>query len=76
MTIKQIDVKKINTKLYYEIGMSLLAIITVTISLIDFLGRRTANSKFLYLDSGILIIFALNYFTRLLLSKNKPQFVK
>jgi hypothetical protein len=42
-----------------------------TVSLIDFLGKMTPNSKFLYLDSGILIIFALDYFTRPLLSKNK-----
>lgn len=76
MTTKIIDIKKIDTKLYYEIGMSLLAVATVTITLMDFLGKIHQNSKLLYLDSGILIIFTVDYFTRLLFSRNKLEFVK
>lgn len=62
--------------IYYEITLSLLAITTVTITLLDLAGRISSSSYLLKLDSGILVIFAVDYFSRLFISDHKKKFIK
>lgn len=66
-------------KIIYEIIMILLAIAVVTILMIETfvdIGERTTEIFYL-IDLYILIIFAIDYFTRLLfLANNKKEFVK
>lgn len=52
--------KKFN--LYYEIFISILAIISVTITLFDLVGRIAVDRYLLTIDIGILLIFAIDYF--------------
>jgi len=61
---------------YYEIVFSILAIITVTITLFDLTEKIALNSYLLRIDTGIIIIFAIDYFTRLFLSDKKLQFIR
>lgn len=62
--------------IYYEITLSLLAITTVTITLFDLAGRISSSSYLLKLDSGILVIFAVDYFSRLFISDHRKKFIK
>ena len=65
-------------KLTYEIVFSLLAIIAVVMSFLDIMGKISIenNMNLLIIDNSILIIFALDYFIRLSISKNKKEFFK
>ena len=67
---------RITKKLIYEIAMSVLAIATVSITLMDLTGHIPTGSNLLYVDSTILVVFAIDYFSRLILSKNKKYFFK
>lgn len=60
----------------YEILIIVLAIIAVTLTLLDFNNYiiLEPNSPLYWLDLGILIIFAIDYFVRFFLSKNKKSF--
>jgi len=74
-------INKLNNKkliLLYEVGMTLLTIIAVIMVSFELLMPETAYDVFVFslIDTGIIIIFALDYFTRLILSKNKVQFFK
>jgi len=66
-------------KIIYEVIMILLAIAVVSILMIETfldIGEKTAEI-FYSIDLYILIIFAIDYFTRLLfLTNNKKEFVK
>ena len=61
----------------YLIFMALLALISISFVILD-----TANEiditkyPYVYLDNTILIIFAIDYFTRLVLAPNKREFIK
>jgi len=65
-----------NKSLYYEIVMSLLAVATVVITLMDLAGNIPEDSYLLNIDTAILLIFAADYFLRLYLSKHKMDYVK
>ncbi|BDR57849.1 potassium channel family protein [Xylocopilactobacillus apicola] len=68
--------KKQLSKLY-TILMALLAIVSIVLVIMDYASLINIEiSPYSYLDSGILIVFAIDYFARLLLSKNKWQFFK
>lgn len=67
---------KNKSSLYYEIFFSFLAIITVTITLLDLTGRVAADSNLLKIDTGILILFASDYAIRLFRAEEKKQFLK
>ena len=57
--------------------MSVLAIISVVLIIMDYAHRiDITNTPFSYWDNGILLIFAIDYFTRLFLAKNKWNFIK
>lgn len=60
----------------YEVIMALLALLAVSISFLDFTGRISAISGVFYsIDLVILIVFAADYFIRLLNSKDRKQFL-
>ena len=63
-------------KLTYEIVFSLLAIFAVVMSFLDIMSKISIenNMNLLIIDNSILIIFALDYFIRLSISKNKKEF--
>lgn len=65
-------------KLTYEIVFSLLAIFAVVMSFLDIMSKISIenNMNLLIIDNSILIIFALDYFIRLSISKNKKEFFK
>lgn len=71
-----------NTKkkylLSYEVGIIILAVIAVTITILDLTSVIIlSQGSFLYwLDFSILIIFVIDYFTRLFFSKEKKEFIK
>ncbi|AOT68304.1 potassium channel family protein [Geosporobacter ferrireducens] len=62
----------------YEIWIFLLAIIAVSITILDLNNRIiiTPNSSIYWLDNGILAFFTADYFIRLAISKNKKEFFK
>ncbi len=64
--------------IFYEIFIALLALIAVSLAFLDIIGKISIESStiFYYLDIGILIVFAIDYFTRLILSGGKKGFVK
>lgn len=67
--------KKINV--LYEAIIIILAIISIVLVIFDFVGKISLDSSpYLYIDNAILIIFAIDYFTRLILAKNKKDFFK
>lgn len=61
-------------KILYEVSMSVLAIIAVTLALLDI--SKGLNSWQIIVDNVILIIFIFDYVIRLLLSDNKKEFIK
>lgn len=61
----------------YNFVMALLAMISIAILFLDYASVIDLNAYFwIRVDNGILLIFALDYFVRLLLAKNKRQFFK
>jgi len=74
-------IDKLNNKkliLFYEVLMTLLTTLAVIIVSLEFLMPETPYEASVLntIDTGIILIFALDYFTRLILSKNKSQFFK
>ena len=71
-------IKNRNFKIVYEIVMAILAIVVVAIIVIDLAYNLPENiaSKFSIVDNIILGIFAIDYFTRLALAKDKVKFFK
>lgn len=63
---------------FYEITMAILAIIAVIMVSIEYISHPTTYevSVFSIIDTVILIIFAIDYFSRLLISQNKIEFFK
>lgn len=62
----------------YELVMALLAILVVVILVIGLSYDLPQNINFLFsiIDNTILVIFTIDYFTRLLLAKDKGKFFK
>ena len=66
-----------NIKKYYEPFFSLLALISVSLSLLDFKYNLLEKGKVYYfIDLSIYIIFFVDYFYRLIISNSKKEFVK
>lgn len=65
-------------KIIYEMTFSILAIIAVSITVLDLAGKisLSQNSVYYYIDLGIMIIFVFDYFIRLIFAKNKKIFLK
>lgn len=70
--------KKERLLLIYEVVIILLAIIAVTITVLDLNNTITLvlGSSLYWIDLGILIIFTVDYIVRLYFSSNKKQFFK
>lgn len=61
----------------YDLTMAALAVFSIVLVVLDYAKTININDGFwMYIDNGILIIFAIDYFVRLGLSKNKKQFFK
>ncbi len=67
-----------NVKLAYDIFMSLLAVLVAAILIHEFTSNPGEQDLKVYaiIDDVILIIFAIDYFTRLFLAKDKLKFFK
>ena len=66
-----------NIKKYYELLFSVLALISVSLSLLDFKYDLLEKGKVYYfIDLSIYIIFFVDYFYRLIISNSKKEFVK
>ncbi|AHM58140.1 Ion transport 2 domain protein (plasmid) [Peptoclostridium acidaminophilum DSM 3953] len=77
MKNKLLNKEKIH--LGYELFMAVLALIAVVIAFLDVTGKinmHTGYNEFYYTELVILIIFALDYFTRLFKADNKRLFVR
>lgn len=62
---------------YYEIVITILAIISVSIVLLDYSGRISITKQpYSVVDNTILVIFAIDYFARFFRSKTKWNFFK
>ncbi len=68
--------KSRHVSIVYEAAMAVLALIAVFIAFLDLTQRISvsASISLYYIDTGILIIFAIDYFTRLVFSKDKRKF--
>lgn len=68
---------KHNLLIIYNILMMMLAVISIAMIVLDYAKEINITTKpFVYWDNIILVAFAVDYFTRLLLAKNKWQFFK
>ncbi|WP_390633109.1 potassium channel family protein [Liquorilactobacillus satsumensis] len=64
-------------KKIYDVFIALLALISVIMVIMDYANIIAIDYyPYSYIDNGILILFATDYFTRLFLSKNKKIFFK
>lgn len=64
-------------RLFYEWIMVTLAVISILIIILDYAKLIEINSyPYNLIDNTILLIFAIDYFTRLFLAKRKRQFMK
>lgn len=61
-------------KIMYEVTMSALAIVAVTLALLDI--SKGLNSWQIIIDNIILVIFIFDYVVRLVISDNKKDFIK
>lgn len=61
----------------YDLFIIVLAIISITLTILDFSKIISLNTApYLQIDNGILIIFAFDYFSRLIKSENKAKFFR
>lgn len=61
----------------YSLCVIFLALVSIVLAIGDlFSFSFTKNAWFFYADTGILIVFAIDYFARLLISKNKVRYFK
>lgn len=68
---------KSNINRLYDVLIALLAVISVTMVIMDYANTISIDSyPYDYIDNAILIVFAIDYFVRLYLSKNKRLFFK
>lgn len=67
-----------NKKLLYELTFSALALIAVTIAILDLTGRVSldSSSTLRSVDTAILAIFAVDYFARLYMSTDRRRFIR
>lgn len=65
-------------KVLYDFIMIILALITITILIVESTQDLSEKQSILLniIDTSILVIFAIDYFTRLIITKNKWAYVK
>ncbi|MFT8556049.1 ion transporter [Liquorilactobacillus hordei] len=68
---------KSDMKRLYDVLIALLAVISITMVIMDYANTISIDRyPYNYIDNAILLIFAIDYFVRLYLSKNKKLFFK
>lgn len=69
---------KLNKLKYsYSIVMAILAVISIVLITMDYAKEIDITKyPYSYVDNGILIIFAVDYFGRLFIAKDKKEFIK
>lgn len=70
--------KKEEIQKYYDISMAILALIVVAILIFEFTTKVSYKTQKIIdaVDTVIWIIFCLDYFVRLIISKSKKRFIK
>lgn len=70
--------KNKSTILLYEVTMTILTIMAVIIVALSYFTQQTSYEIYVFnmIDTVILVVFALDYLTRLILSRNKLHFFK
>ncbi|WP_251545925.1 potassium channel family protein [Limosilactobacillus caecicola] len=62
-------------KYFYEFTMAILAIISIVLIVLSYLGNiDLSRPPYSFVDNGILIILAIDYFVRLIIAKDKKKF--
>lgn len=72
-------VNKFTTTLhkYYTILFAILALLSVALIVLDYMGKISIDkSPYTEVDNGILIIFAIDYFSRMIHAKSRWDFFK
>ena len=61
----------------YDFGFPVLAVVSIVLVIMDFTQNiNISNQPYMIIDRAILIIFAVDYFTRLIRSKSKWEFFR
>ncbi|MBM7870125.1 voltage-gated potassium channel [Clostridium pascui] len=70
--------KNKNIILLYEVIMTILTIIAIVIVVLNYFTQQKSYEVYVFniIDTVILVVFALDYFIRLILSQNKLHFFK
>ncbi|KRM23601.1 ion transporter [Schleiferilactobacillus harbinensis] len=64
-------------KRYYTVAFALLAIISIILIVLDYMGRIDIDAwPYALIDNGILIVFAIDYICRFIRAKDKWHFFK
>lgn len=65
-------------KIAYEVVFSLLALLSIGITIFDFSGKINLEEGGIWftVDNAIMIVFAVDYLVRLILSKGKKRFIR
>jgi voltage-gated potassium channel len=76
--IKMNILKNRNLRVLYEIFMAMLSLIVVIILIIDMSYNlpKSLSNIFIIIDNIVLIIFSIDYFTRLVIAKDRVYFLK
>lgn len=76
--IRIMDAKRQKLSFIYDLLIIILAIVTIVLLIIDSTVQLTDRQKQIVsiVDTAILIIFAFDYFTRLIIAKDKKQFFR
>jgi voltage-gated potassium channel len=69
---------ELNKNILYEVIFSILALVAVSIALLDIIGKITLvkGTTLYYIDFSILVIFIIDYFIRLIVSESKKSFIR
>jgi voltage-gated potassium channel len=66
---------KLFDKVSYNVLIIILAIVSIILSILDFSSKiNLGKAPFSFIDNGILVVFAFDYFTRMWVAKNKRHF--
>lgn len=62
---------------FYNITMAVLAVISIILIVMDYAKEISiVTHPYSYIDNGILVIFAIDYFCRLFMANDKKKFIK
>lgn len=77
MATKKVNKVLITLHKYYTVLFAILALLSVVLIVLDYMGRISIDkSPYTEIDNGILVIFAIDYFSRMLHADSKWDFFK